>query len=241
MHKDCMDELGFVRRLQKGMGKKMKRFLLVSGGKTEDDFAKEYISKERFDVFMAADSGMEFYYRNDLKPDVIVGDFDSVTGEALSFFKKQEGILFRELNPMKDDTDTESALRLAIEMGAEEIVLLGATGSRLDHVLGNIELLGIGLQKKVRITIVDKNNRIRMLDTGIWIRKEEQFGKYVSLIPYTEAVEGLTLIGMKYPLEDFTLRGFCSLGISNEIEDEEAEIRFRKGILIMIESRDWVE
>lgn len=233
--------MSFAVRCRKAWLEKMKRFLLVSGGKTEDDFAKEYVGREKFDVYMAADSGMEFYYRNHLKPDIIVGDFDSVTGEALSFFKEQEGILFRELNPMKDDTDTESALRLAIEMGANEIVILGATGSRLDHVLGNIELLGIGLQQKVAITIVDKYNRIRMLDTGIRIRKEEQFGKYVSLIPYTETVEGLTLTGMKYPLEDFTLRGFCSLGISNEIVDEEAEIRFCKGILIEIESRDKVD
>ncbi len=215
-----------------------KRFLLVSGGSVEDDFAVSYLKREHFDICMAADSGMEFYYRNGCKPDVIVGDFDSVETEALEYFREQDGIQFQELNPMKDDTDTESAIRLAIRMGAEEICVLGATGSRLDHVLGNIELLGIGLQEKIPITIVDKNNRIRMVDHGITISKEEQFGTYVSLLPYTKTVEGLTLTGMKYPLYEHTLKGFCTLGISNEIAEEAATIRFREGILIVVEARD---
>lgn len=216
----------------------MKQVLLVSGGSIEDEFAKKVIETHTFDFVMAADSGMEFFYRNSRKPDVIVGDFDSVGNEALEHFKKQNGILFKELNPCKDDTDTEFAIRLAIEMGAEEIILLGATGSRLDHVLGNIELLGIGLQKNVRITMLDSHNRIRMIQQGIQIKKEEQFGKYLSLIPYTQTVEGLTLKGTKYLLDHATLKGFCSLGISNEIIEDTAEIQFQKGILLVIEARE---
>ena len=61
------------------------------------------------------------------------------------FVKKKNDIEWTKLNPMKDDTDTEAAIRLAIEKGAQSITLLGATGSRIDHVLANIELLGIGL------------------------------------------------------------------------------------------------
>lgn len=216
----------------------MKRCVVISGGKIEDDFACEILRQQSPAVIIAADSGMEFLYRNSIRPDVIVGDFDSVHSEALSYFRQQSGIRFHELIPEKDDTDTESAIRLAISMGAEEIILLGGTGSRMDHVLGNIELLGIGMNAKVPITMLDSHNRIRMIRQNMTLQRDGQFGKYVSLIPYTEQVEHVYLRGFKYPLEDYCLRGFCSIGVSNEIVEKEAEIAFDGGILLVIESKD---
>ncbi|MFR4352376.1 MAG: thiamine diphosphokinase [Roseburia sp.] len=216
----------------------MRHFLVVSGGEIDDGFTVRAMDELRPDIRIAADSGMEFFYRTGRCPDVIVGDFDSVEAEALEFFRGQPGIEFRELNPVKDDTDTESAIRIAISMGAEQITLLGGTGSRLDHVLGNIELLGMGLKAGVPITMLDAHNRIRMVQRGIAICKEEQFGSYVSLLPYTGKVEHLTLAGFKYPLMDHCLEGFCSLGVSNEIVENRGIITFDGGILLVIESRD---
>lgn len=216
----------------------MKHFLIVSGGDIDDAFACRMIEKEQPDVVIAADKGMDFFYRNQIKPDFIIGDFDSAERESLCYFRTQSNVQIRELCPMKDDTDTESAIRYALEQGAEKITLLGATGSRLDHVLGNIELLGIGLKAGVPITMLDAKNRIRMVNQGIELRREEQFGAYVSLLPYTEEVTHLTLRGFKYPLTDATLAGFCSLGVSNEIVDESAEISFDGGILLVVEAKD---
>lgn len=109
----------------------------------------------------------ELFYRNKLTPDWIIGDFDSASSEALDYFGGQSDISWIRLNPVKDDTDTESAIRKAIALGAEKITLLGATGTRIDHLLGNIELLGIGLQNHIPIQIVDERNRIRMIGAGI--------------------------------------------------------------------------
>ena len=215
----------------------MKHFFIIAGGKIEDAFAIEVLKGFAEKTVIAADSGMEFLRRNEIVPQVIIGDFDSVSKETLEWFQKKEGIVWHRLNPQKDDTDTEFALRLAISMGAECITVLGGTGSRLDHVLGNIELLGIGLELGVEIELLDANNRIRMTDHGMVLKKEEQFGKYVSLIPYTAQVEHLYLAGFKYPLADYCLKGFCSIGVSNEITEEQAEITFENGILIVIESR----
>lgn len=216
----------------------MNHTVIVSGGSIDDVFAGKVLKKDPADCLIAADSGIDFFYRNHLLPDVIVGDFDSADEAAKQFFEQRPEIQIRRLNPVKDDTDTESALRLAIDHGAERITLLGATGSRLDHVLGNIELLGIGLTAGVPVTMLDPCNRIRMIKRGVTIRREEQFGDYVSLLPYTSEVSGLTLRGFQYPLTDYCLRGFSSLGISNEILDEEGEISFSDGILLVIESRD---
>lgn len=226
----------------------MKRFIVVSGGSIDDDFACRIIEEQqraevcedakKGAVLIAADKGMDFFFRKQIQPDCIIGDFDSAECESLTYFRERGNVQIRELCPMKDDTDTESAIRYALKQGAEQITLLGATGSRLDHVLGNVELLGIGLKAGVPITIMDEKNRIRMIDRGIILKKSEQYGTYVSLLPYTKIVEHLTLRGFKYPLTDATLTGFCSLGVSNEIVEEEAEITFDGGILLVVEARD---
>lgn len=214
------------------------KMIIVSGGSIEDKFAKEWIEQYQPEYIIVADSGMEFMRRVNLMPDMIIGDFDSVASETLRFFKEQEGIIFKELNPIKDDTDTEFAIRQAISFGAKEITVLGATGTRLDHVMGNVALLGIGLKERVNIQLVDAHNRIRMIDKPLKLKKAEQFGDYVSLLPYTSEVRAVTLKGFKYPLENYTMGSFSSLGISNEIVDNQAEILLKDGNLVVIESRD---
>lgn len=212
--------------------------LIVSGGNIEDTFAQNWIGQQKFGLVLAADSGMDFFYRTHRLPDVIVGDMDSVSKEAIDYFQSYPQIHWETLNPVKDDTDTEFSIRYAIAHGAEEIIILGATGTRLDHVLANISLLGIGIENGIPVKLVDSHNRIRMIDHSISIQKEEQFGKYVSLIPCSRSVTGVTLKGMKYPLTDYDLKSFSSLGISNEILEETAEISFQKGLLLLVESCD---
>lgn len=214
------------------------KFLIVSGGDTQDSFVTELIKTGGFDALMAADSGVDFFYRIHTKPDVIVGDFDSAESEALDYFRGFEQIELCVLNPRKDDTDTEFAIREAIRRGADDITIAGATGTRIDHVLGNICLLGIGLEKRISICLLDPYNRIRMIDSPLVLQKKDQYGKYVSLLPYSDQVRGVTLTGFKYPLTDYTMGGFNSLGISNEITEEEAVISFMDGQLLVIESRD---
>lgn len=213
--------------------------LIVTGGSIEDAFALDFIKKNTCDFVIAADSGMEFFYRNGLVPDEIVGDFDSVKKEVLEYFKEHNpDVQILKFQPEKDETDTELALRTAIEAGCEKIWLLGATGTRLDHVLGNIHLLGMAMERKCECIMVDSYNRIRMLNKGIRLKKEEQYGDYVSLFPFTPEVKGLTLRGFKYPLQSYNLPCYHSLGVSNEISGDEAEISFEEGILLMVESKD---
>ena len=214
------------------------RVVIISGGYIDDTFALEWIRNYAPEYTIVADSGMEFCRRSGIIPDMIIGDFDSVKEDTLSFFKNQEGIVFQELNPIKDDTDTEFAINQAIALGAKELTIVGGTGTRLDHVLGNIALLGIGMSKQVQIQLVDSHNRIRMIDKPVKIAKKEQFGSYVSLLPYQGEVTQLSLKGFKYPLENYMLKPYNSLGISNEITEPEAEIAFERGVLLVIESRD---
>lgn len=216
----------------------MKEALIISGGSIDTEFASRYFKEHQPDITIAVDSGMQFFYDIGRTPDIIVGDFDSAAPQVMEYFKCQQGIEIICLIPEKDDTDTEAALHRAAEAGCKKIHLLGATGNRLDHMLGNIELLGIGIEEGIEILMADKNNRLRMVKEGIILKKEEQYGKFVSLIPFTPEVKGVTLRGMKYPLTDYCLTCFHSLGISNEIIEDAGEITFSEGILLVIESKD---
>lgn len=214
------------------------KYLIVSGGEIPDEFAEQVVMKGGFEVIMAADHGMEFLYRANIQPDIIVGDFDSVDAEILDYFRGQQQIDICAFPTEKDDTDTECAIREAIARGAKEITIIGGTGKRVDHMLSNIALLGIGLEKGIKIELLDPNNRVRMIDGPVTLRKSQQYGKYISLIPISESVTGVTLTGMKYPLSDYTMKGFGSLGISNEITEPEAQISLTAGRLLIVEARD---
>ena len=214
------------------------RYIIISGGHIDDGFALNYLKENVYDMIIAADSGMDFLYRNGLVPDVIAGDFDSVENESFDEFSSMPEVEILRLNPIKDDTDTEFVIREAIRRGAKEITILGATGTRLDHVIANVYLLGIGLEEGVSIELVDKHNRIRMISDSLEISKQEQFGDYVSVLPVKGDAKGVTLEGMKYPLKDANIACFSSLGVSNEIVDEIAYVSLRQGSLLVIESRD---
>lgn len=214
------------------------KYLIVAGGTVDEQFAVDIIKNGGYEVIIAVDAGMDFFYKNRIMPDVIVGDFDSVEQEALEFFQGQEQMDIHRLNPEKDDTDTEYALRFAIGRGATKITVLGGTGSRLDHVIGNVVLLGVGLEKNVSIELLDTHNKIKMVNSSLSIRKDERFGKYLSVIPITGKADGVTITGVKYPLDNYDMHGFNTLGISNEIVDDEAAITVRNGIVLVIESRD---
>lgn len=216
--------------------------IIVSGGNIEDDFALCFLRKTKYDYLIAADKGMEFLKRAKLVPDEIVGDFDSADKNAADFFRNglagEARPKIRQFCPQKDYTDMEIAMQTALERASTEIVVLGATGTRIDHVLGSIRNLSIPMRAGVPCCIVDSHNRIRMTERSLTISREEQYGKYVSLLAHGGDVTKLTLEGFFYPLDDYTLHADQALGISNEITAEEGHIIFESGCLLVIESRD---
>lgn len=214
--------------------------MIISGGSLEEAFAGCYIRKHRFDKVIAADRGLDFCRKCGLLPDLILGDFDSAPTGALEYFEQQIPERIRRFPVQKDETDTELAVMEALSSGSDEITILGATGTRIDHVIGNIHLLKLALEKGVSMYLVDAHNRIRMLQSGaeLILEKAKQFGSYVSFIPFTPTVKGLTLEGFAYDVADFTLAAGKSRGVSNELKREQGKIFFTEGLLLMIESKD---
>lgn len=210
---------------------------IISGGQLDLEFAKDLLLSEEEKVIIAADSGLDACEKMQITPDYVIGDFDSLSEEGQSLLAKQMGEVIR-LNPIKDDTDTEAALHLAFEKTEGPITILGGTGSRLDHVLGNLSILLQGIDKEREIFLWDVCNRIRVVANHCFLKKEEQFGSFVSVFPVQGMARGVDLKGFYYPLEKATLTGDNSLGVSNEIVDEVAEISVEEGKLLVVESRD---
>ncbi len=214
------------------------KLLILTGGRIEDSFAAEYIKTYQPEYIIAADAGMEYCRKREIVPDCVVGDFDSVTPETMEYFHRQPQIIWKHYRPEKDETDTELAISTALEHQASEIHILGATGTRLDHVIGNIQLLYKAMIRDIPAYIVDANNRICLIDGKKKLKKEEQYGMYVSILPLTTIVEKITLTGFKYPLDQATLYSSNTLGVSNEIVADTGVIEFEEGIAILIESKD---
>lgn len=214
--------------------------IIVSGGKIESDFALSFLKTTAFDYLIGVDNGLKFLHDNQILPTHIVGDFDTAKPELVAFYRAKPKIEIRTFNPVKDSTDTQIAIELALELRSSSIVILGGTGTRLDHVLGNIQSLMLAKKAGAQCLLLDAHNRIRLIGEETILRKEEQFGTYISLLPLTTEVTGVDLIGFKYPLTDhtFTSTGSAGFGVSNEIVEEEARIRMKEGIFVMIESRD---
>lgn len=212
--------------------------VIIGGGSLDTDFSLSYIEKEKPDIVIAVDRGLHFCYLTGLQPDVILGDFDSVPLEVLDCYRQEGRIPIDTYDSHKDYTDMELGMRKAMELRCSQVILLGATGTRLDHTLTNIQCLPILEEAGITAAIVDKHNRIRLLMGKTILHRSQQFGKYVSFLPFGGDVEGVTLKGFEYPLEDFYLPYVNSRSVSNEIAQEKAEVSFTKGRLLMIESRD---
>jgi len=198
-------------------------------------FLAEYLESHREELLVVVDGALEVTHRLNMKPDFIVGDFDTVNQELLPYYDKN--IILRH-PPEKDQTDTELAIETALHAGCRELVFLGATGSRLDHSLGNIFLLESLLKQGISAEILNENNRLYLKNQSFTLYRNKNCGDYFSLLPLSETVEEVTLTGFKYPVEKLTFYRERTLGISNEITEEEARVEFSEGTFIVVESRD---
>ena len=220
--------------------------IIISGGNIQNGFALDFLKKKIKEngrenlTLVAADKGMEWFMKNrEITPDAAVGDFDSLSVEGQNYMESLDGLKIIRLKPEKDDSDTQSAVNHMVEEGAREILILGATGTRMDHVLANFGLLSLGKEKGVNIVLADQWNYITLVESGTVLKKAEQFGKYVSFFTVGGDVTGLTLTGFKYPLQGYHLQVSDSgLTVSNEIDKETAKITYDIGQLLMIMSRD---
>jgi thiamine pyrophosphokinase len=210
------------------------RAIIFTGGNL-GPWSLTYVSID--DYIIGADRGADYLIRNGYIPHLALGDFDSVTPAQMQLIEKSSKELLTCDAIDKDWTDTELAFREALSRGYHNIVILGALGTRFDHGLGNVHLLRQAHEQGVSLTIIDENNEIRLCADTIRLEANSCF-PYVSLLPLTMEVMGVTLEGFRYPLNDATLKLGWSLGISNVLEATSGTISVTAGMLLIIRSRD---
>lgn len=208
--------------------------VIVSGGKSpSEDILKKCIDKQGYVI--CADSGADCLFKYGYIPNVILGDFDSIDKKVLNYFSNK-GCPIHKYKPEKDFTDTEAALNMALKLSADEIIFLGCTGSRLDHVFANFGLLKRCLLQNIKARIVDEHNCITMHNKSF--EMEGSFGQTFSLHCFGENVKNLSIIGAKYPLHNYDLSAGDPRTVSNEFLNGKVSIQFESGIIMLFRVKD---
>ena len=185
----------------------MKCLIMSGGVKPKDEIIKQYA--DFCDLIIGVDKGCNYLYDLDIKPNYIVGDFDSSNIEVIEALEKRGSVKYK-YKCEKDFTDSEEAFELAISSEVTEIYFLGATGQRFDHTLGN---------------------------SNTSIKNEKEY-KYISFLAYNETIREFSIKKAKYELNKYNLEVGDSRTVSNEFISDEIEIELSNGNILIIFSKD---
>lgn len=181
---------------------------------------------ENDDLIIAADGGLEHLQKCGIKPDIIIGDFDSLC-------KNPQGENVIRLKPEKDITDMDAAVKVGIKKGYDEFKLYGALGGRLDHSVANIQLIASLAENKKKVEIISDETYITAVHNG-FIEFDNEFKGYVSVFSHSDLCTGVSIKGLKYELDNAELKNTFPLGVSNEFINKESKITVKNGTLIII-------
>jgi thiamine pyrophosphokinase len=189
-------------------------------------------------IWVGVDRGLYYILKQGIKASAGIGDFDSVSEEELNWMREQcEN--FSIAPAEKDQIDLELALDWAFKQKPTKIRIFGATGGRLDHYLGSIQLLTKGFSQSVQMEMIDKQNIVTVLEPGTYQIQRSLSYTYISFLPLSRDVKGLTLSrNFKYPLVNGDIHWGASLCVSNELITETGTFSFNHGIVIMVKSKD---
>ncbi|HBL40237.1 MAG TPA: thiamine diphosphokinase [Ruminococcaceae bacterium] len=195
------------------------------------DFSPTRFQPKSGDVVIAVDGGLRYLEQIGVKPDLAVGDFDS-----LGYVP--QGVKVVRHSPIKDQTDMFLAAQEAIASGCDELMLLGATGGRLAHTLANLQLLSFLEEQGISAFLTDDNLTATALQSGTLTFDEASRG-YLSVFAHGANATGVYLTGLKYPLVDAALTPDFPLGVSNEFIGVPASVTVQKGtVLVLWDSRN---
>ena len=207
--------------------------VIFASGKIKNyDKLKEIIKAS---LVICADGGANHAYNMKLKPDLIIGDMDSIDSSILEYFKKI-GVKIEKYPCNKDKVDTELAMHRAIKMNPNNIFILGAIGNRLDHTLANVHLLLPAASYGVRAFIIDDYNKVSVITSRLTANISGEIGGLISLLPISSEVYGVSSKGLKWELRNHKFNIGNPFGVSNELASKNAKISVEDGILLLIET-----
>lgn len=208
----------------------MKALIIAAGSEPRGKARDLVLGK--WDLIICADGGAEHALRLAVKPDLIAGDFDSLSAEILNTFE-ESGVAIVRLPVEKDFTDLEFAIEQALQRGASGITIAGADGGEFDHELANYFLMAKYARQNHEIRIITSEFEASV------IRKQKvltgHLGDKFSLLALSPAVEGLTIRGSRYETENLLLPFGSSLALRNEFSRKRVEISLEAGKLLCLQ------
>lgn len=208
----------------------MCKCVVFTGGRIDDDLSFIDLNEVKRSFVICADSGYIYAEKIGVKPDIIIGDYDS-----LGFIPEniEEKFVFPK---EKDDTDLLLAVKEAINRGYKNIDIYGAFGGRFDHMFSNIQALAFIAENNSVGNLISGSEIVTLLNPGNYEFKYKD-NYSLSLFSYTDEVKGLTIKGTKYTTDNITLSSSFPLGISNIIINKKADISFIFGKLLVVRSK----
>lgn len=197
------------------------------------DLDRQQLQKE---LIIATDGGAVHCHAIGITPHLLVGDMDSIPGWLLAQLE-QQGVEILRFSPRKDKTDLELAIELAIDRGADTIVLLAALGLRWDMSIAAVMLLASPHFANISLMLRDGSTDIFRIGSGQKITVSGRPGDRLSIIPLNGPACGVSLSGLAYPLSDHDIPVGATLGISNVFTHPQARIELRQGILLCVLER----
>ncbi len=213
----------------------MKRAIIVANGRMEKPLPS-VLSIKKTDLIIAADGGIHNCIALGLRPEVIIGDLDSMTTDEISAYRSSSV----EINPYpshKDETDLELALQYAVNALAHETIILGALGARWDMTFANVLLIAHPRFSGLNIRLLDGAQEIFLLQGGKRLDLDHRAGDAISLIPLCGDAGGIITHGLEYSLNDENLQFGSPRGVSNTIVAEHSQVFLSAGLLLCILER----
>ena len=192
-----------------------------------NEFSELYKESEN-EMLVGVDGGIYQIVNLGKKVDLAVGDFDSCNIEEVVMHCEKIRVFPKD----KDYGDLELAIMEVKDLEFDKIEIYNATGGRLDHYQATINVLA--KYNNLNIEVIDKRNRIRVIDSNINI--DDNDFKYLSLFAIDEGTR-ITLNGFKYPLNNYLLNRLDNLGLSNEVLEETGEIEVNNKRILLFESK----
>lgn len=209
------------------------RFIIIAGGQAHEQDGQRWI--EEGDFVIGADGGAARALAWGRIPDLVIGDMDSLPDEDRTALEAQ-GCRFVVHPRAKDETDLELALTYAAAEGAREIIVLGALGGRLDHLLANLLLLSRPEMAGISVRIVENRGEALLIRGGEVACLTGKPGDLVSLLPLGGDVQGVITTGLAWSLHGETLRFGLTRSVSNEMTASAARVEVDKGYLLVVHS-----
>lgn len=207
----------------------MKAVIIAGGSPPNIKLLKKEITPQC--IIICADSGANLLFDLKILPHYIIGDLDSISPRALTYFKKNQ-VIFEKYPQNKNSTDAVLAVQKAHKMGITELVFLGCLGGkRIDHLFGAIGLLQLAYRYNIKATLIDRHNTITLIKKNTTISGKS--GQKFSLLAYCNVVKNLSIKGSKFNLRNYNLKIGDTRTISNEFLKKPAIITFDSGQLLL--------